>query len=80
MAFIDAHATEVAAAVLTAPPFLSGLTPAELRYGRTAKGGQREMAPHSTPRRRRQDRLPEQRPRPARATLADVVEVVLVAC
>jgi hypothetical protein len=30
MAFIDAHATEVAAAVLTAPPFLSGLTPAEI--------------------------------------------------
>jgi hypothetical protein len=31
MAFIDAHATEVAAAVLTAPPFLTGLTPAEIR-------------------------------------------------
>ena len=30
MAFIDAHATEVAAAVLAAPSFLSGLTPAEL--------------------------------------------------
>ena len=30
MAFIDAHATEVAAAVLVAPSFLSGLTPAEL--------------------------------------------------
>ena len=30
MAFIDAHATEVAAAVISAPPFLSGLTPAEL--------------------------------------------------
>ena len=28
--FIDAHASEVAAAVLTAPSFLSGLTPAEL--------------------------------------------------
>jgi hypothetical protein len=30
MAFIDAHATEVAAAVLTTPSFLSGLTPAEI--------------------------------------------------
>ena len=30
VAFIDAHATEVAAAVLSAPSFLSGLTPAEL--------------------------------------------------
>jgi hypothetical protein len=30
MAFIDAHATEVAAAVLTAPAFLSGLSPTEL--------------------------------------------------
>ena len=30
MAFIDAHVTEVAAAVLAAPSFLSGLTPAEL--------------------------------------------------
>ena len=30
VAFIDAHASEVAAAVLTAPSFLSGLTPAEL--------------------------------------------------
>ena len=30
MAFIDAHATEVAAAVLAAPGFLSGLSPAEL--------------------------------------------------
>lgn len=30
MGFIDAHATEVAAAVLSAPSFLSGLTPAEL--------------------------------------------------
>ena len=30
MAFIDTHATEVAAAVLAAPSFLSGLTPAEL--------------------------------------------------
>jgi hypothetical protein len=30
MAFIDAYANEVAAAVLTAPGFLSGLTPAEL--------------------------------------------------
>ena len=33
MAFIDAHATEVAAAVhfgASAPAFLSGLTPAEL--------------------------------------------------
>ena len=30
MAFIDAQATEVAAAVLAAPSFLSGLTPAEL--------------------------------------------------
>jgi hypothetical protein len=30
LAFIDAHASEVAAAVLTAPGFLSGLSPAEL--------------------------------------------------
>ena len=30
MAFIDAHATEVAAAVLAAPAFLSGLSPTEL--------------------------------------------------
>ena len=30
VAFIDAHASEVAAAVLSAPSFLSGLTPAEL--------------------------------------------------
>jgi hypothetical protein len=30
LAFIDAHASEVAAAVLTAPSFLSGLSPAEL--------------------------------------------------
>jgi len=30
LAFCDAHATEVAAAVLSAPSFLSGLTPAEL--------------------------------------------------
>jgi hypothetical protein len=30
MAFIDAHATEIAAAVLAAPSFLSGLTRAEL--------------------------------------------------
>jgi hypothetical protein len=30
LAFIDAHASEVAAAVLTASSFLSGLTPAEL--------------------------------------------------
>ena len=30
IAFIDVHTTEVAAAVLAAPSFLSGLTPAEL--------------------------------------------------
>ena len=30
LAFINDHASEVAAAVLTAPSFLSGLTPAEL--------------------------------------------------
>jgi hypothetical protein len=30
LAFIDAHASEVAAAVLSAPSFLSGLTTAEL--------------------------------------------------
>jgi hypothetical protein len=30
MAFIDAHATEVGAAVLSAPAFLSGLSPAEI--------------------------------------------------
>ena len=30
MTFVDVHATEVAAAVLAAPSFLSGLTPAEL--------------------------------------------------
>jgi hypothetical protein len=30
MAFIDNHVAEAGAAVLTAPPFLSGLTPAEL--------------------------------------------------
>ena len=30
LAFCDAHATEVAAAVLSAPSFLSGVTPAEL--------------------------------------------------
>ena len=30
LAFVDAHASEVADAVLTAPAFLSGLSPAEL--------------------------------------------------
>ena len=30
LAFIDAHAIEVGAAVLTGPSFLSGLTPAEV--------------------------------------------------
>jgi hypothetical protein len=34
MAFIDSHASEVAAAVLSAPSFLSGLTPAELGVAR----------------------------------------------
>lgn len=44
MAFIDAHATEVAAAMLAAPSFLSGLTPAELGKQRIEARANPEIA------------------------------------